>query len=1036
MLAPPGRSTAARCAFALGLWIVSAAGAAWAQAPTAPQAGARRVPDALNFANGLYRDRRYDLAADEYRAFLKTAPPGLDADDARFGLGNALLFLGRYKEARPAFEAFLKDAPANHPNVGTATFRVGETAYLLGDLAAARQALEAFVAANAGHRYEETAWSHLAGVYYRLEDLPRSRQAYQKVISTPGARLADRARLGLGSVLFAQGEADASVKVFSELAEKGGPEWSDRARFELGRVEAASGRFDKAVAAFEALEAATPKSSLVPEARLRRAEALGRIDRRDEAEALLRPLVGAPSPGIAAQAADALGGSLLARGKAAEALAVFDDGATRFAAGPGGPPLRFHAAEAALALGKVDDARARFLKAAESGPDDPLADDALLRAAAIALDTRDLAAAKELARSIPIKFPSTDRRADARLIEARASLGENDPKEAIRLLNLALGDDKPGPAVAQAARYYLGLAYRADGQSAKATEILDALAKTPSAPAATDAQFMLGQGHVEAGRFAEAIPPLEKYLAGKPKGDVADFAMAHIAHAQLELGRRDDALATMEALATRFPGSKALPTTRLRLAEAMLEAKAYDRAAGLFRLASEGADPAVKARALSGLGWSLIRSGKPGEAVVAFESLINEMPDDPLAPDAALALARALEADKKVAPAIAAYELVVLRYGKAEVAGAAALARARLLVEAKKPAEAAEAFAKVEAEYPKAEAPDVLLAERGWALVDAEKTAEADAVFSRLLKEFPDSPRADDARFNLAESAFVARRYDKVAPLVAPVVAEGSKAKPLLVQSSLYRLGRAQAELKDWKGAGETFERLARDFPEGSYRREAAFWKSEAAFQAGDAKSAESGFAALLSQPAEPADPEGLARTARRRRAQALVQLEKWKDALDAADSYAADKSGTPGPDPHDADVDYARGRALQGLARFDDARAAFAKVIEARKGSELAARSQFMRGETYFHQKEYREALREFLKVDYLYDAPAWQAGALLEAGKVHEQLGQWAEAAETYERLRTRFPSDPNASKAQARLDAVRKRAEGTKRGEAGDS
>ena len=129
------------------------------------------------------------------------------------------------------------------------------------------------------------------------------------------------------------------------------------------------------------------------------------------------------------------------------------------------------------------------------------------------------------------------------------------------------------------------------------------------------------------------------------------------------------------------------------------------------------------------------------------------------------------------------------------------------------------------------------------------------------------------------------------------------------------------------------------------------------------------------------------------------------------------------------ADVDYARGRALQGLARFDDARAAYQAVIEARKGGDLAARAQLMIGETYFHQKNYHEAIREFLKVDYLYDAPSWQAAALLEAGKVHERLDQWADAAETYEKLRDKFPKDPSAaeaksgSKASANASRVRK-------------
>ena len=57
--------------------------------------------------------------------------------------------------------------------------------------------------------------------------------------------------------------------------------------------------------------------------------------------------------------------------------------------------------------------------------------------------------------------------------------------------------------------------------------------------------------------------------------------------------------------------------------------------------------------------------------------------------------------------------------------------------------------------------------------------------------------------------------------------------------------------------------------------------------------------------------------------------------------------------------------------------------VIDARKGGDLVARAQLMIGETYYHQKDYHEAIRQFLKVDILYDAPPWQAAALLETGK-----------------------------------------------------
>jgi TolA-binding protein len=85
------------------------------------------------------------------------------------------------------------------------------------------------------------------------------------------------------------------------------------------------------------------------------------------------------------------------------------------------------------------------------------------------------------------------------------------------------------------------------------------------------------------------------------------------------------------------------------------------------------------------------------------------------------------------------------------------------------------------------------------------------------------------------------------------------------------------------------------------------------------------------------------------------------------------------------------------------------------------------MIGETFFHQKNYHDAIHNFLKVDILYDAPRWQAAALLETGKSYEQLAQWADAADTYERLIEKFADDPTAAPARTRLEAVRKRVAG---------
>jgi TolA-binding protein len=922
----------------------------------------RRLPEALKLANGLLRDRRYEPAAEEYERFLQGAKPGPDADEARFGLANARLFQGQYDKARRAFEAFLDAAP-NHPNARTAWYRVGETSYLLGDLRAAQKALETFTAGGPGHRYLESAWPYLGDVCLRLDELPKARHAYEQALALQAkGPLADRARFGLGRTLALQKEPEPALKVLSELVERGGGDWADKAWVQIGQVQAGAGRDDKSVEAFETLERVAPQSPLIPEARLNRAEALIRLDRRDQAEGLLRGLLAEAPQNLAARAALVLGTSQLGRGRADEALATLDEARGRFPRSPLVPALWFRSAEAALKQGQADEARARFLKAAEIDPKDPWADDALLRAAQLALEARHYADARALAASFPTRFPESPLRADADRIEG-------------------------------------------------------------------DAQYLLGQGLIEAGRPAEAVPALEKYLDDKPNGELADYALAHLVQAHLELGQADAAEKALAQLADRFPESKRLAPIRLCVAVAALAAKKFDRAAELFPLVIAANDPALKARAQSGLGWALLEQGKPAEAAAAFDAFLEAAPaQDPLAPDAALARGQALEAANQADMALAAYAEAVEKYAKTEPGRRAALARARLLSETKHPTEAAEAFARAIQDFDPKDAEktgaglDTLLAEWGWALVDAEKTADADRVFTRLLGEFPESPHAADARFNLAESANQAQDYEKVVALLAPVVAEGSKGSPRLVAPALYRLGRTQARLKDWPAAAKTLDRLIAEHPESSFRRVARLLRAEVALEGGDPKMAEAGLAALESEPASADDPEGFRPAVRRRRIEALVALTQWEKVLEAADAFQADAPD----DPQVAEVEYARGRALQSLPqpRFDEARAAYQKVIDARKGGDLAARAQLMRGETYFHQKNYRESIREFHMVDVLYHAPIWQAAALLEAGKVYERLAQWADAAEEYQRLREKFPDDPSAAEAKPLLDAVRRR------------
>jgi TolA-binding protein len=1059
--------------------------------------GSRQMSDSLRFANGLLRQKKFELAAQEYERILKAGARGPEREDARFGLATAWLSLGRYREARGAFDDFLKAAP-DDPRALSARFRQGELSYLLGDLPAARAALETFTSAKTSHPSLELAWTYLGDTCFALEDLPRAKAAYERSLAAyPQGRSCDRARYGLARALAASGERDRALGLLDELAKKGSPEWVDRCWLQIGLIRESAGRLAESVEAMSALERVAPKSPLIPEARLHRAVALAGLGRAGEALELLRPLAAIGPESVSPRAALELATMQLAARQSQEAANTLENALKRYPKSLDAAALEYRLAEALRKLNRPKEAEAHFLKVAEGFPDDAWADDAMLGAARSALERGDSATARRLAGVFAARFRQSPLRSEMRLVEARAASLSGQPKDAVAILESLVGPEatskpeagradegaKKGaapanaaapaltPSLAAAARYDLALAYRSVGRVAEADAILAKLAKAQAGPITADAQFLIGQSHLDAGRYADAVAPLEGYLAANPRGEVAEFAMAHLVIARFALGQSDPAWKMLARLAEDYPQSKSLPPARLRAAEAALKAHQAARAVEQFKLAAGNAErepggagsPTVKsvdattralqARAFRGLGNALAELGRSVEAASAFGEALELAPEDPTAPEVALAQGKVLADGHQTDAALKAYARVQDRYASSSTAALARLARARLLDEAGRHREASGEYeqligdAQARDNLAKAGAkPDILFAEWGWSLIDAEKPAEADRVFARLLKEHPDSPYAADARFNLAESANLGHNYPEVIRLLAPLMAQkagdgknavakettskeanaDSGASPnslrRLLPAVLYRLGRTQVELKDWEPATATLDRLLTEFPDNPYRREARYLSAECALQRGDAAAALAGFSALLEEKPAATDQHGWISTVRLKQIESWIALKRWKDALDGVEAM---KKTLGAHDAVPAELEFALGRALIGLARLDEARAAFERAIASSGKGDLGAHALLMHGEAYFHQEKLHEALRDFLKVDILYKAPRWQAAALLEAGKVYERLDQWADAAETYGRLLARFPKEAPASEAGRRQAAADRRA-----------
>ena len=506
---------------------------------------------------------------------------------------------------------------------------------------------------------------------------------------------------------------------------------------QIGLIQESAGHLPEAVLAYQALERAAPTSTLAPEARLHLATSLARLGRKGEAEGLLRELAAKGSEATAPGAALELATIQLESQHPEAALTTLEGALKRYPTCTSVPALEFRAAEALEKLKRPAEAEARYLKVAEGFPEDAWADDALVRAAQSALDRGDFATASRLAGRFPAKFGQSVLRSEARLIEARAAASSGRPKDAVAILEAlvagnannskAAGPSKEGsavgggsakkgdapalaPALAQSARYELAMAYKALGRSAAADAVLAELARGQAGPITADAQFLVGQSQVEAGRYAEAVGPLEGYLAANPRGEVAEYAMAHLVMARLGLGQPEAAWKMLAALGAEFPGSKSLPSARLRVAEAALTARQAERAAEQFRLvagaAKAGQDgaaagdgkpaevitPALRARAYRGLGRAMAMLGKSTEAAAAFKAALELAPGESIAPEVALEAARALDEGHQTEAALEAYSQVQVRYAKSTQAAQAGLARARLLGKAGRHAEACSEF--------------------------------------------------------------------------------------------------------------------------------------------------------------------------------------------------------------------------------------------------------------------------------------------------------------------------------------------------------
>jgi TolA-binding protein len=180
----------------------------------------------LDFANGLYRQEKFQLAAEEYQQYLSQDPAGPEEDQARFYLGESLLQLQQLKEASQSFQKIWdksQSAGASVPSdyAAQSLFRLGQIAGQLQDHASAIGHLKLFRTQYPDHPRRAQAEQLLSESAILAEDWALARSALDEAIRlSPEGAIRDRVDYLAARLLEKKGDLDQAAAGYDSLIDR------------------------------------------------------------------------------------------------------------------------------------------------------------------------------------------------------------------------------------------------------------------------------------------------------------------------------------------------------------------------------------------------------------------------------------------------------------------------------------------------------------------------------------------------------------------------------------------------------------------------------------------------------------------------------------------------------------------------------------------------------------------------------------------------------------------------------------------------
>lgn len=428
-----------------------------------------------------------------------------------------------------------------------------------------------------------------------------------------------------------------------------------------------------------------------------------------------------------------------------------------------------------------------FVSLAKEYPDNELADDALLKAAEIALESGRNEDGRTWLTALIANYPESEFVERANYLAAHSYAAQKEPGPAVAKLTEFL-QKHPGSEYAPNATYDIGMVLFGDGDYVAASNWFGkVLTDYPSSFLAPDAMYQQGQCRFNRTEYDRAREIYESLVERYPKSPKVDEARYQIELCNYKKGEYSSQTEVAEAYVKKYPKSRLNQELYLLLGQSYYRKRSYNRSLEYLGRVSD-ADPAAFVTARSLMYEIYLRSGKIEDAATVLRTVVDSQAPKKDRADALLKLAELYESTGDASGAISAY------------------------------GEFAETFPKDE------RVPGTLLA-AGTAMRELKMYAESNVILLNLLDKYPNATETEVAELYAAFNYQRLGDYDNAIRYHKMVVA--GRNRSLSVQS-YYWLGVCTRDLGDTEAAAGYFNKIItnyRDFPEWVRKAEAEISK-------------------------------------------------------------------------------------------------------------------------------------------------------------------------------------------------------------------